>query len=438
MIIGRKVKLDEGGVLLVALLTCVILGITIGSYLSLIYNQQLSVTRAQAWNAALVVAEAGIEEAMAHLNSGVTTNNFAVNSWVNIGGGIFQKTNYLGDSYSVVDIRTRPAVTNVDPVLVSVAYVPGPISRPPISRTVQVGTKGKSIAGIPSGMVVSTTIELKGGGVAIDSFNSSDSKYSTGGMYDPTKAKDTAQVTTTSTKGNDINVGNASIKGSVHTGPGSKVGTGAHGSVGDNAWVDAGTPGIQKGHFKDDASFTISEVTLPSVSSWLTPLSGKYKINGAAYNYVLNNSGAWKVSALSGSVYITGANVVLYVTDTFDSEKIVLAPGASVSMYVGAADVKISGQGIINQGGQSKNLTYYGLPSNKSFTLGGNAAFIGSIYAPQADFVLSGGGNNDFDYAGSCVVKSVKMNGHFKFHYDEALADVPAATGFTAISWDEL
>ena len=67
----------DGGVLLVTLLICVILGTLIGSYLSLIQNQHLSVARAQAWNSALVVAEAGIEEAMAHLNSGVTTNNLA-------------------------------------------------------------------------------------------------------------------------------------------------------------------------------------------------------------------------------------------------------------------------------------------------------------------------------------------------------------------------
>jgi hypothetical protein len=259
MILGRVRKHNnDGGVLLVALLTCVILGILIGSYLSLIYNQQLSVTRAQAWNTALVVAEAGVEEAMAHLNSGVKTNNLAVNSWASMGPGVYEKTNVLGDSYSVVDIQIRPAVTNADPVIVSKAYVSGPISRPKISRTVQVNTKPKSIAAIPGGMVVSTTIDLKGSGIAVDSFNSSDPKYSTGGMYDPKKAKDGAQVTTLSGVGNDINLGNSSIKGTVHTGPGSKVGTGPHASVGDNAWVNAGTPGIQKGHFKDDANFSIS------------------------------------------------------------------------------------------------------------------------------------------------------------------------------------
>src|SRR5215467_2278389 len=136
-----------GGVLLVTLLICVILGVLIGSYLSLIQTQNLSVTRAQAWNAALVVAEAGIEEAMAHLNSGISTNNLAVNSWVNLGGGVYEKTNFIGDSYSIVDIKIRPAVASLDPVVVATAYVPGPVSGPKLTRTVQVTTKAKTMAG---------------------------------------------------------------------------------------------------------------------------------------------------------------------------------------------------------------------------------------------------------------------------------------------------
>src|SRR5438445_1097415 len=251
-----------------------------------------------------------------------------------------------------------------------------------LTRTVQVATKGKSVAGPPGGMIVTTTINLKGGGINIDSFDSSNPNYSTGGMYDPKKAKDNAQVTTLSSAGNEISLGNGSIKGTVHTGAGGKVSAGPHASVGDAAWVDAGTPGVETGHFRDDANFTISDVTLPTDKIWVAAAPGNYKINGATYNYVLNNSSAWKVSALSGNVYVTGPNVLLYVTDSFSINQLRIAPGSSISVYVGAPNVDINGQGIINQNGQAKNFTYYGLPSNKSFNLSGNAAFIGSIYAP--------------------------------------------------------
>src|ERR1051325_5848722 len=110
---------ESGGVLLVTLLICVILGVLIGSYLSLIQNQYLSASRAQAWNTSLVIAEAGVEEAMAHLNSGVTTNNLAVNSWVNVATGTYQKTNSLGANYSIVSINIPPAVAGLYPVIVS-------------------------------------------------------------------------------------------------------------------------------------------------------------------------------------------------------------------------------------------------------------------------------------------------------------------------------
>jgi len=433
---------EAGGVLLVSLLICVILGITIGSYLSLINNQSLSVARAQAWNAALVVAEAGVEEAMAHLNSGVSTNNLAVNSWAKIGTGIYEKTNYLGDSYSVVDIKLRPAVTNVNPVILATGYVPGPISRPKLTRTVQVDTKPKPVASISGGMVVTTSVDFKGNMIRIDSFNSMNPDYSTDGLYDPRKSRDQAGVTTLSSSTNAINIGNGKVRGSVHTGPKGQAVVGSNGSVGDNEFVDAGKAGIQDGHLSDDAVFGVPDAKLPANKLWLPPIPGKYKVNGVTYKYVLNNAAAWKLSNLDGSVYVSSPDVILYVTDSVNlankGDQLHIASGGSISFYVGAPSVTLSGQGIINDSGSAKNFTYYGLPTNTQFKLGANAAFTGTIYAPQCDFTLGGGGNNVYDYAGACVVKSVTMNGKFQFHYDEALADIPTLTGYVAISWDEL
>jgi len=428
-----------GGVLLVTLLICVILGVLIGSYLSLIQTQNLSVTRAQAWNAALVVAEAGVEEAMAHLNSGISTNNIAVNSWVNLGGGVFEKTNFMGDSYSIVDIKIPPAVAAAAPVVVSTAYVPGPISGPKLTRTVQVNTKAKTMAGSGGGMVVTTFINLKGSGIAMDSFDSTDPKLSTLGMYDPKKARDRAQATTLSSATNAIQVGNGTVKGSVHTGQGGHVEI-ASGAVGDSAWVTAKKPGIQSGHFADDANFTVSDVSLPTGQTWMTPSPGKYKINGVTYKYVLNNTAAWKIANLSGSVYINSPDVIVYVPSNLSigsGQQITIGPDASVSMYVGAANASIGGSGVVNLGGQAKDFTYYGLPSNTALVMSANASFTGYIDAPSADFTLGGGGNNTYDFLGASLTKSVTMNGHFNFHYDESLAVIPAPSGYVVISWDE-
>jgi len=199
--------------------------------------------------------------------------------------------------------------------------------------------------------------------------------------------------------------------------------------------------GIQPEHSADDANFTVSDVTLPAGQMWLAPSSGKFKIAGFNYKYVLNNSAPWKISSLSGSVYISSPGVILYVTANLNlgsGEQIMLAPGASVTMYVGAANASLGGNGVINQGGVAKDFTYYGLPSNTQFGLSANAAFTGYINAPEADFTLGGGGNNTYDFVGACLVKSVAMNGHFNFHYDESLVNTPAPSGYVVISWDEL
>src|SRR5438445_9428828 len=87
--IKEKKNPIAGSVLLVTLATCVILGVLMGSYLSMIKSQHFSVSRGQAWNGALVVAEAGVEEAMAQLNDtnllklGIqTSQGFNANKWL--------------------------------------------------------------------------------------------------------------------------------------------------------------------------------------------------------------------------------------------------------------------------------------------------------------------------------------------------------------------
>ena len=98
--------------------------------------------------------------------------------------------------------------------------------------------------------------------------------------------------------------------------------------------------------------------------------------------------------------------------------------------------------GVVNMVGSSSAATfqYYGLPSNNSVTWNGNNGYRGTVYAPQADFYLKGGGNPAFpyDYMGACVVNQVFMNGHFKFHFDEALKRKPPVATYIAGSWREL
>jgi choice-of-anchor A domain-containing protein len=83
-------------------------------------------------------------------------------------------------------------------------------------------------------------------------------------------------------------------------------------------------------------------------------------------------------------------------------------------------------------------LGIYGLPSCTSIDLHGNAAFTGTIYAPQADYVFGGGGNNTQDMIGALVANSCKLNGKANFHYDESLKRNGPGIGYIPFSWKEI
>jgi hypothetical protein len=102
-----------------------------------------------------------------------------------------------------------------------------------------------------------------------------------------------------------------------------------------------------------------------------------------------------------------------------------------------APSFSLGGLGLNNMNGNAGSFYYFGLPVNTSVTFGGNASFTGCIYAPEAAFQLGGGGSNTYDFIGSSVTKSVKMNGKFNFHYDEALRNNGMARGYIPTNWKE-
>src|SRR5207248_9904625 len=126
--------------LLVTVFTCGILTLLMASYLAMVNQQHLSVTRAQAWEQAIAMAEAGVEEAMAHLNdtNTITGLRWTLNKWkYDSTGHFFYKTNALTNGYYFVKFLTN---TPTRPLIIATGYVTGPISSPVLSRAVQVKT----------------------------------------------------------------------------------------------------------------------------------------------------------------------------------------------------------------------------------------------------------------------------------------------------------
>ncbi|MBI3853851.1 MAG: hypothetical protein HY298_26800 [Verrucomicrobia bacterium] len=439
----------RGNTLLVTLFITSIIGIVLASYLTLVRNQNSLTMRSQAWNSAITVIEAGIEEGLTHLNAHGTTN-LLCDGWT-LSGGLYSMTRTIGDSYYVVTISS-----DFNPAIVSYGYVPLPSyamvnqnsffatagvnydSAPYVNRAVRVTTRRNGT--FTKAMVAKQTIDMNGNNIETDSFDSTNPTYSTGGQYDVTKRKDNGDVASNDTIVNSINVANANIRGHVSTGPHGTVNVGPNGVVGNANWVNAGNHGIQPGYFTDDMNVTFNDVSAPFNGGAASPSGGNY--NGDSYTYILGTDN-YQMSSLSMSgsknMIVTG-NAVLYVTGNASlsgNAYIKIAPGATLKMYV-AGSASLNGNGIINQSQYATNFMYYGLPSNTTLSLTGNGTFKGVIYAPSAEFSLNGGGSGTDDFIGASVTKTVTMNGHFKFHYDEALIGFGGGGKYIVTSWNEI
>jgi hypothetical protein len=435
-ILHRLPPIDPGSMLIVSLVAVAILSFVLASYLSITQRQSVAVARSQAWNAAIPIAESGVEEALAQLNRGVGAGalNLAANGWVEKSSGKYgpQQVRYLGSSFYDVAI-----VQGATPVIYSTGFVAAPYGAAPISRAIQVTTTSNAPL-FSVAMVAKDKVDFKGFGTATDSFDSEDPNFSTNGRYDPAKARDKGDVASTFGL---VNVGNAKIKGKLKTGPTGSSSLGPNGSVGSAAWVNGGNSGIEPGWSANNFNSDFPIVLAP-FSSAFTPASGS--VGGTNYNYVLGTDN-YLMTSLSlkakDIMYING-NAVLYVTGDVlmqgngnTASQIIIGPGSSLSIYVGGASATFT---QVNTQGSAKTFNYFGLPANASVSFGGNATFVGTIYCPNADFTIGGGGNNVYDFEGSVMSKTIKMNGHFKFHFDENLARSGPSFGYVVASWREL
>jgi len=407
-----------------------LLGFTLASYLVLVSSQNRSVVRSMVWNSAIPILEAGVDEAFTHLQFH-DVPNLGYNGWVDE-GGFFVKTITLGDSTCYVAIQPLEP-----PVIFATATLPAPLGQGQIHRRIRVKTDRNYM--YTKAMVADEDINLRGNNIATDSYDSEGGTVS----YDPSIARGNGDVATNSSIVGALDIGNADIAGSVSTGPGGAIDIGPSGAVGTYDWVSGGSTGIESMDFvSSDMNMELNDVLPPVLEMPSIPPGGSVTspTGGTTnYTYVLGD-GDYQLSSFSGTVRVTG-QAVLYVTDSVSfrgQDFIYIDENASLKLYVSASSASIAGLGLLNQNTDPLSFQYYGLPSNTSLSLSGNASFTGVIYAPAADFTLGGGGSDLIDFVGSSVTRTVTMNGHYKFHYDESLRSRGPISGYIPISWDEL
>jgi hypothetical protein len=196
-------------------------------------------------------------------------------------------------------------------------------------------------------------------------------------------------------------------------------------------------------------SYTYDKYTYTYVSityTYPTAYNYTYEVHTTSTVYQTNYydnilySGKYYMETLSGKTIVLGQAELVSANGINMSANDVLKikTGGSLTNWVGGTTVAIGGNGVVNETGLAKNYVCFCAPSVTDVAIGGNGEFTGVFIAPNGDIDMNGSGSNRFDFIGSVMVNSVKLNGYFQFHYDEALGRLPASGRFLISSWDEV
>jgi Tfp pilus assembly protein PilX len=235
---------EQGAALLVVLISCLILGLTLASFLQYTSTQARSIQFSQSWNSAIPVAEAGVEEALAHINDSTIGTNFAINGWV-------RQDNQFIRTGTISGMRYFARIsTNTWPVLTVTGYTQAGRSTNEYARTIRVTTSRASTG--MKGIVVKGDAVMNGN-TQVDSFDSEDERYSTRGRYDEDKRKDGGYVASV-----NGNVTGTTVYGTVGTGP---TGT-ATGNIGTFDWL-SGNTGVMPGAYANDVNYSFPVAQAP-------------------------------------------------------------------------------------------------------------------------------------------------------------------------------
>lgn len=421
----RPAKSSHGGVLAGML---VMIALTLGvlvSVLTMLESQSRQSARSQAWNFCLPLAEAGLEEAMAHLNDSRGIN-LATNGWTLVAarGGYVKQLTLAPGKYEVV------ISTNDPPVITSVASIQLRADGAAVSRRVSLTTRKRS--GLPG--IVSATLATIKDFARADSYRSSP----TAPAYSVMAARDQTFIANKSTAANTMEInGNARIYGKVACGGNAGLKLVAPAAVGDKLWVDNPSNGgwCKPGHFSSGFNMVLTNVVLPFAGG-AALTNGT--VAGVSYAFVLGTGNYRRSGTLTldgGKRMLVTGKARLYVTDTFDikdTAQLLILPGASLELYLGK-QFYASGSARINPTGLPDQFTYLGLGSNAEFYMSGLATMNGTFYTPAAKADLSG----DAQLSGAGACRDLVMQGNFKFHFDESLGGA-AEQPFEITSWTEL
>lgn len=442
---GLGARGRRGAVLLVALLFSAAIAISLGSYLQVSRSTLELSHRSLYLNAAMNLAETGLEEAMWSINQTNwsdwkkegTTARRSVTGF-DLGGGASGK----------IDVVVRNFEGGGAPLIVARSTV-RPARGNAMEKWIAVTLDRRSL--FANGLVARNKITFNGNTAYVDSYDSRLGPY--GALIGVLKfnRSDKGSVGSVAVNVDSVSVGNANIWGyaSVGTSDLSGLDVGPNGRVGP---YGTGSGVINAGHVSTDFAANFDDVAHPPSPIPRFETLGKERLPRAgdtpdADGFYRYSVGQISLSGGAGNMLEIKDNVILVMDtnlgttiDVKGNGSIAIEEDATLTIYTNA-NVAIAGRGVGNQG-TPKNFFLYGTRPTSAATaqnisISGNGQLRGVVYAPSANLTLNGGGSSG-EISGAAIANNVTINGGSAFHYDVALAELNEGGAFGITRWDEL
>ena len=421
----------EGSALMTAIIAMFVVSLLVGGYMTLASSEYRLATRSLLMGASFSLAEGGVDIAIDALNDDDTSGwNVSGSTWTREVTGLEITKGGTG-SIRVVIIDA----TSNTPTIHSEGIISGHPSGD-VTKQLQVALTNGFFP-YKNGFDSKNGFVLKGQNVTMDSYSSAI------GPYSNSNKGSEIRVSTVSIETDAIDIGNANIFGYVAVGA-----TLAPGQTGSDL-IDVGKNGtissygesqiVQEDRIMTDYYASFPNRSAPSVSSgWEFPSSGTITTSGTYYV-----DGDWSLGGSSGALVIaSGIEVILVVTGTFElkgNATLTLDTDATLKLFV-EGDVSIGGNGILNSS-NPENLEVIGTNTNEgvqTIKINGNGQLSATVYAPNANVELKGGGSSGRVY-GAVVAYDASLVGNSHFSFDEALADVNlGSTDYEVFQWLEM
>ncbi len=452
----RLPRSERGSLLIVALILCAVIGIALASYINLGRNTLVLSNRSIYHNAAMNLAEQGLEEAVFAINQTVADPAYAWDSthWTRSGGNAQGLWNNLPIGEQNASATSRVYISGYAssaPVILSRSTVTlAGTGAPAIEKWIRVILAGSSR--YANGLVARNSILFKGNNASVDSFHSTKNDdgtpRATPVAYAPAYRRDKGSVGSISVSNDAVLVKQADVWGYVST---NKVdptlSVGNNGSIlGADSTYDASTWSKKTvDPMRTSTSFSASfdpETQPTSAIASLGAITSPQTLGTAGTTRTIvcstiSLSGNSRIVEIAGDVtlHITAAPGADAIKISGNSSGITILANSSLKIYT-EGDIDLTGQGVINITGLATNFEIVGTrqTAGQDIKIAGGGTFTGKIYAPNADVTINGDGS----MSGSVVANNITLTGNAAFHYDEALGDPDGTAPYRVTKWEEL